>query len=156
MATALNVFGGEEEKRLLALARELAMDIIPVETILKAHSITAKDLENYLKHPRFRAMYEEAKIAWSSATNTAERIKLKQLAVVEEAIPEMWRFLHDTQQAGSARVELYKTMMKGAGVGLVDAVTDVGNKVQITINLGEKTVAKEAELPLIEGEVVDG
>jgi hypothetical protein len=52
-------FGGDQEALLLSLAREIAMDLRPIETILKDHSISAKDLENYFKLPRFRALIQE-------------------------------------------------------------------------------------------------
>jgi hypothetical protein len=155
----LPVFGGESEKLLLAVAREIAMDLYPVETILKTYQIEPKTFENYLKLPRFQTMLEESRIAWNAATNVAERIKLKQLAVVEEAIPEMWKVLHDHGQPLSARVELYKTLMKGAGVGVADGVIDTAGKVSITINMGAaaEPVVVQTTLPgsVIDGEVLD-
>lgn len=150
----MQVFGGENEKVMLSLIREIAMDIHPIETILKNHSITFKQYENYLKIPRFQQMLAEARAAWGGAANVSERIRLKHLHMVEEGSAEMWRLLHDVHQPLSARVELYKTLMKGAGIGAAESI-DTSGKVNITINLGAaaEPLRISAELP---GKVIDG
>lgn len=154
----IQVFGGENEKTILSLVREIAMDIYPVETILANHSLTAKDLETYMKIPRFQQMLTEARAAWSSAGNVDERIRLKHLSMVEEAAPEMFRLLHDPNQPLSGKVELYKTLMKGGGVGVTtEGALDTG-RVSITINMGAAAdpVRVSATLaPVIDGEVLD-
>jgi hypothetical protein len=137
------------------------MDLIPVETILKNHGKSPKDLENYFKLPRFRRMVDQARAAWESATNAEERIRLKSLAIIEESLPEMYRRLHSSGPSGdplSSKVELLKTLMKSAGVGQAD-VKDGASRVSITINLGDdRPMNVVAQLPtqVIEGEVVDG
>lgn len=152
-------FGGEREALLLSLAREIAMDLKPIETILNDHSITAKDLEDYFKLPRFRAMIQEQQKEWASATNAPRRIQLKSLAIVEEALPEMFAKLHATVDPLSSKVELLKTLAKLAGVDKQEDSSGGGAKVNITINLGEdRKVDVQAALPngvTIEGEVLD-
>ena len=124
------------------------MDLKPVETILKDHGKTAKDLENYYKLPRFKRMVEAATQAWNAATNAEERIKLKSLAIIEESLPEMFRRLHGANDPLSAKVELLKTLMKGAGVGAVEATGVGGAGISITINMGDdQPVQVQAQLP---------
>lgn len=137
MTSELTQTGMISERKLLGLIRELAMDITPVETILTSYQITAKELENYLKHPRIRAMLSDAVQVWNGATNVEERLKLKQLTMVEEVLPELFARLHDPKEPLSGKVELFKALQKGAGVG---AVTDQGNaaKISININLGDR------------------
>jgi hypothetical protein len=149
-----------EEGVLLSIARELAMDLRPVETILKDHGKTPKDLENYFKLPRFRGLVEEFRLAWAGVTNTEERVRLKSLAMVEETLPEMFRRLHSSGPSGdplSSKVELLKTVAKFAGIGQAEG-KEGGAKVSITINLGnDQPINVQASLPtqVIEGEIVD-
>lgn len=151
-------FGGDEEALFLSLARELAMDLRPIETILKDHGITAKDLENYMKRPRFKALVTEAGNAWQAVTNTSERIRLKAQAIVEEGLPEMFKRLHDRGDPLSSKVELLKTLTKMAGVSGVEQEAQLGNKVSITINMGDALpVTAQAVLPtqVIDADVID-
>jgi hypothetical protein len=137
VGTELARIGDDLEVTLRSLAREIAMDLQDVETILGNHQIRPKDAKKYLNHPRFQAMLAEACTHWNSGLNVQERIKLKMQTLVEEAIPEMFKRLHDPRFSDSAKVELLKTLMKGGNVGVDPKEAGaLGEKVQITINMG--------------------
>lgn len=143
---------------MLSLAREFAMDIFDIETILNNHKITQKEWQRIEKNPRFQALLDEAIRAWNSATNTSERVKLKFMSTLELAIPEMWERLVDPKFGDNAKVELFKALQRGAGVGAagVDAQL-AGERFKLVINIGNGSESRiEAKLPtqVIEGEVV--
>lgn len=137
MSEELAVLSGSDHVTLLKLAREIAMDIRPVEEILTAHSISGSRWEAINASPHFQALLKSEVENWQSATNTAERVKLKSLAFVEESLPEFYARAHDRREPLSARVEVLKTVAKFAGVGntMVDGAA-VGEKLMVTINLG--------------------
>jgi hypothetical protein len=123
------------ERTLMAIARELAMDLNPLDLILNAHGINPEAFENHRNTPRFQAMLAEQIRLWEAADNVEARVKMKFLTSTEMAIPQMYASLHDTREPLSARVELFKTFQKGAGL-LDRAAENMADKVTITINLG--------------------
>jgi hypothetical protein len=80
------------------------------------------------------------------------------LAIVEEALPEMYAKLHAPMDPLSSKVELLKTLSKLAGVDKQDDGGGGGAKVSITINMGDdRKVDVQAALPsgvTIEGEIL--
>jgi hypothetical protein len=125
------------ERNLMAIAREIAMDLNPLETILKAHGVEPSWFEIHQNTPRFQAMLAEQIRLWEAADNVEARVKMKFLTATEMAMPQMFASLHDTKEPLSARVELFKTFQKGAGI--LDKPADGGaDRVSITINLGSE------------------
>ena len=142
---------------LIRVARDLAMDLHPLETILKTHDLDAKQWEALERNPRFRAILRSEIEAWNSASNTAERVKLKSLSFVEEALPEFYARAHDPRETLSAKIEVLKTIGRFAGVGVSSTDTAmVGEKFSVTINLGNSDAIKieKSNSPVIEGETV--
>lgn len=143
----------------VALAREVAIDHLDTETILKLYSITPEDWQNIQTNARFQQLLEAEVLAWQSATNTAERTKLKAGAIIEFWLPEANERLHDKAENLPAKVELVKFLGKVAGFERVagDGVGS-GNGFSVTINMGaEKSIKFEkALLPpkVIEGDVL--
>lgn len=128
---------GFNEVTLLKLAREIAMDIRPTEDILETHGLSASDWEKTRENPYFQGILRSEIEAWQGAGNTAERVKLKSLAFVEEALPEFYARAHDPKEPLNSKVEVLKTISKFAGIGgsNFDAALG-GEKLSVTINLG--------------------
>lgn len=126
------------DNTLVKLAREIAMDVVPLETILKAAGIASNQWETIQKQPRFQSILSAEILAWESAVNTADRVKLKAAACVEDALLEMHGRLHDRREPMSARVELFKSLAKLGGLE-TSPKTDVqmGERFQLTINIGD-------------------
>ena len=125
------------ELTLLKLAREIAMDILPMENILNTHQIDSYQWDNIQNSPRFQELLRSETEAWNSATNTAERVRLKSLSFVEEALPEFFSRAHDSRETLTAKNEVLKTVARFAGIGASGMDSAIlGEKFFVTINLG--------------------
>jgi hypothetical protein len=138
------------EAKLIALAREVAMEMRQPEDILKSYEITENEFHELLNTTHFQAILSEQVQLWRSTPNTAERVKLKHQSLVEEVLPEMYGRLMDRREPLSAKVELFKALQRGAGV--LAAEGDAGSaKVSITINMGDRgveTVTQKVTAPI--------
>lgn len=119
------------------LAKEIAADINELETILNTAGVDEKRWEAIRVHPVFLEMLNSAKVEWSAATNTEQRVKLKSAAMLELWLEEANKALHDPQQTLAAKTELAKFIGRLAGLGLSNAhVEGGGERFSLTINLG--------------------
>ncbi len=143
------IFQGTGGVDLLGLARELAMELRSLQDILKHYSIDLKTLENYFKQPSFSKLYEDLKAEWGAVSNTQERIRLKSLALTEASMPEMFRQLHVEANPLSAKAEVFKSFMKGAGLDKVEG-QDAAGRISIVINTGapEPVTIEARPLPI--------
>jgi hypothetical protein len=127
-----------DQKLLRSIAREIAYDIIPLETILKNHEITNAQFQAIAKQQAFQSLLREYVDSWSGADNTPGRVKLKISTGVEDVLPDMFALLSDTKFSDNARVELFKTLLQAGGMRGTEKA-DGGTsaeRVQITINMG--------------------
>lgn len=134
---------------LVRLAREIAMDMRPLDEVLETFEITSENWQKLSENTHFQAILRSEIEAWNSAVNTPERVKIKALAFVEEALPEFYARAHDPKEPLNAKVEVLKTVAKFAGVGgsQFDAAM-AGEKFSVTINLGADQQLKiEKTLP---------
>jgi hypothetical protein len=140
---------------MLKLAREIAMDIQSIEDILKHHQVTDDQWEEIQQNPRFNTYLRGAVEEWQSATNTPERVKLKSMAFVEEALPEFFARAHDPKEPLAAKTEVLKTIAKFAGVGGSVEGALSGEKMIVTINLGadnQLRIERDVTPQVIEGD----
>jgi hypothetical protein len=130
----------------MTLAREIAMDVMPLEKILELHQVSEKQFRAISKLASFKTYLEEQLRVWHGTLNTQERVRVKFLAAVEMAMPEMFARMHDENAPLTAKSDLFKAFQKGAGIGERELKEGAaGEKVQITINLGDvKPVSVEA------------
>lgn len=127
-----------DDVAMIKLAREIAMDIRPLEEVLATHGLSQDDWDALNHSPIFQSLLSSAVEEWQSATNTPERVKLKSLAFVEEALPEFYARAHDPKEPLAAKTEVLKTIAKFAGVGMSNFDGSVsGERMTVTINLGE-------------------
>jgi hypothetical protein len=141
---------------LLKLAREIAMDIAPLGDVLSRLQIDQNEWETISKQPSFQGLLRSELEAWQSATNTAERVKLKSLSMVEEVLPEMYARMHDGRENLTAKNEVLKTISRLAGIGgsTVDGSVS-GERLSVTINLGadhQLKIEKDVTPKVIDGE----
>lgn len=146
---------GANDVTLLRLAREIAMDIHPVETILATLEISADEWLDIQQNPTFRGYLRTAIEEWQSATNTQERVRLKSLAFVEEALPEFYARAHDPSENLQHKIRVLEVVAKFAGVGgNVDTALS-GEKFSVTINLGadhQVRIERDVTPQVIEGD----
>lgn len=146
-----------DDLTLVQLAREIAMNIQSIETILETRQIDIETWDRIKVTPRFTSLLETETAAWNSAVNTHERVKLKSAALVEDWLPEAYARMNDTSENLNAKTELAKLVARLAGMGLNNAnITDgSGERFSVTINLGNDAQLKfEKQLPMkvVEGE----
>lgn len=137
------------DKFFVVLAREIAMDMHELDVILKNHDVDQARWDQIVKNPRFQMLLTQQVTEWNNALNTQERVKLKALACLEEAMPEMFQRMHDPQETLPAKVKIFEVLGNVAGMGKNQqggAVT--GEKFSVTINLGtDKPVQVIADTP---------
>lgn len=154
MANDLATSSVFDDDKAIILAREIAMDIHPLEDILKRHGVDATEWAFLSKTPRFNQYLTDAIQTWQSALNSPERIKVKSLAAIEDWLLTAYELLHVKDGSLRDKVELAKLVARLAGVGESAKDVAVGEKVMITINMGDETVKahKIASMPVIEHE----
>ncbi len=133
--------GQLQEKLLVSLATEIAMDIQEVPVIIANHGLTLEQFEALAKTPRFGALLAEQTIEWQSARKAEDRIALKMKAMVETALPDIYTELVKPGLS-APKVELVKTLMKGGGIGVEAKGAVLGEQVKIVINMGAERAEK--------------
>lgn len=134
---------------LVKLARELAMEIHPLEDILKAHQIEPELWGIIQENHRFQALLDTETAQWNGALNTSERVKIKAAALIEEWLPEANMRVHDKHEPLSAKTDLAKLIRDLAGFSRSGmSVENGGERFSVTINLGADAQLKfEKQLP---------
>lgn len=158
MATTNVLASSQSDLQLVKLAREIAMDIYPLETILKQYSISPKRWDELQRNGKFQILLESEGAAWSTALNTHERVKLKAAAMMEEWLPELNNRMHDPDENLPAKIEAGKMLSKIAGMGMpgqADGATP--ERFTVTINLGPQAppiqIEKDVTPQVIEHEI---
>lgn len=126
-----------QEINIVRLAREIAMDLRPVEQILEHHRVSREQFEQLKRHPYFDRVLRDQIKEWESAINTGERVRLKAQAAVEELLPELYKRVITPKEDLLKVTKGAELIVKLSGLG-VDAkdVGDPSSRVQITINMG--------------------
>lgn len=121
-----------------SVARDLAMGIYELADILKNRNIEMQNFMRWSGHTRFIEYLRSEKEAWTSATNTPERTKLKAAIVIEEFMAQAHAELHDRKTPLNQRVELAKLLAKITGLGEPKnvGVGASGPAFQLQINIG--------------------
>ncbi len=151
MTALVTVDGDVTELKLIQLAREIAMDIRPLDEILKTHNLTHDQFEHVARLPRFQSYLESEASSWHGSLNTHERVKLKAAAMLEEWLPELNIRMHDRAENLNAKIEAGKLARDLAGFARNGVgVEGAGEKFSVTINLGQDASLKfEKQLPPI-------
>jgi len=123
---------------VVRLAREIAMDIVPLADILKQYSISDETWSELQRNSKFRMILACEVEAWSTALNTHERVKMKSASMLEEFLPELFLRMHDREEAFPAVIEAGKMLARMAGIGneRADVGAAIGERFSININLG--------------------
>lgn len=127
-----------DEVTMLRLAREVVKDIHDLDTILANFHLDYDTWRSLTENPAFVELIRSEKAAWSSASNTEERAKLKALSFFEEALPEFYERAHDSREPLAAKVKLLEVIARTAGIYTERASTGgpIDGGIKVTINLG--------------------
>lgn len=126
---------------MLKLARNIAMDMHPLEDILTYLGISVRQFDQWREHPRFLMYLRTEREAWESATNTHERTKLKAATIMEQFMLQAHTELADRKTPLNQRVELGKLISKIAGMGEPKVVNGGEGGFRLQINIGNHSVA---------------
>jgi len=138
MADTLEVKEPMRDIMLIQLAREIAIDHLSIDDILRLYRLTPEEWYDIKENPRFAQVLEQEIPAWQTATNTTERTKLKAGAIIENWLPESNMRLHDQQETLPAKVELAKMIARIAGLGMDRVVSgESAEKFSLVINIGD-------------------
>src|SRR3954465_5375540 len=120
------------------LAREIAMDIFPIEQILELHRLTDAEWTRVQAHPKFLEMVRELSREWGSAGNTRERVKVKAATGLESKLEVYIRSIDDMNIPLAQRVEAGKFL---ARLGELDGQGHMlgGGGSGVTINISTGT-----------------
>jgi hypothetical protein len=129
----------ETDVQFLRIAREIAMDLNDIETILKNYQITSEQWDTIKVDRRFLTLLESEVAAWNTAGNTHERAKLKAGALIEEWLLEANARIHDPKELLSAKTEVVKLLARIAHMGEQRAGegAGAGGRFSVVINLGD-------------------
>ncbi len=127
-----------DDAKLVKLAREIAMGIKSLPEVLFDNSISQKKYAELLELPHFQRLLASEVSAWASAMNTAERVKLKSSALIEEYLPELYARLNDQNEPLSSKVKAIEVVAKLAHLGEKEIAPSIspGDRVQVIINMG--------------------
>ena len=150
-----------DDVTFVKLAREVAIGLNSIETILKHHQITQTDWDYIREHPRFLQYLEQEQATWESALNTQERVKIKSASMIEQWLPDAFDKMIDKNEPLSGRLETAKLVSRLAGMGVTGfgVSGETSEKFSVTINLGADNaikIEKETTPKVIEGEMVNG
>lgn len=122
---------------MLKVARNLAMGIYELDTILENLEVNRRDFDRWKTHPNFLHYLKSEREAWSAAVNTPERTKLKAAVIMEDFMVKAHSDLHNDKTPLNQRVELGKLVAKIAGMGEPKNIGGVGGPgFQLHINIG--------------------
>lgn len=146
----------EADAILRGLASEVACDSFDLEDILKAHDLTYEEFKEIERQPRFQMYLREAIAHWNSTANTQERTQTKAALAVESILPNMVASATNPKEPLSARVELFKALMRAGAIGEKDkAKVGESEKVSIVINLGDNSVRLQKTVQGLPTQVIE-
>ena len=127
------------EARWSYVAQEIARDMLEIPDILKNAGIDDAEWHVMTNSRGFQEMLKENIATWRSSLNVRERIEVRQLYMIENTLPELYRALHDPEFAHTAKVELFKALARNVGIGVKEpgAPVATGERISISINMGD-------------------
>lgn len=140
------------------LAREIAMDIFPLEDIIRLHQLSDVEWTRLSENRKFQEMIASMAREWEGALNTRERIKVKAQTALEAQLEIYVRDIADPSIPLAQRVEAGKFLArlgemdggKGDGSGQFVISLNIGDRRDIAVVPGTTLTEK-----LIRGDIVD-
>lgn len=125
--------------QIVAFAREMAMQIKPIDKILEAYGYSEDQFKREIEPlPFYQQAFKSFVTEWESATSTNKRLAIKAAAALEEFLPDVARRMADDKEALSGVVATAQWLTKLAGAGEEKASPGQGEKFKIIINLGNE------------------
>jgi hypothetical protein len=149
------------EAKWRSVARDLAVNIQELDAILDENEVSTEEWARMEVSPTFKGMLRDAIELWNQPHNVKERVELRAQHVLEASMLQAADLIRDRNEPAVARVKMMEVLAKIGKIGGTEAggIGDPGNRVSITINMGEdKKLHVEHDVTpvgkLIEGELV--
>ena len=129
------------------LAREVAMDIFPIEQILELHKLSQDEWLKILEHPTFRKMLDDMSRQWQATMNVGDRVKAKAATGLESQLEVYIRDIGNPLIPLAQRVEAGKFLARLGELDGARLAQGAGSGGQVVINI----VTSDANRLTIEG-----
>lgn len=127
-----------------ALAREIAMDIMPLGDILNLHQLGDEQWQTIQENPKFQQMLGELIGEWNATKSTKDRVKIKAATGLESILEVYIRDINDPAIPLAQRVEAGKFLARlGELDGNPNILAGGGGGFSITLNIGADQVAQQ-------------
>ena len=137
---------------LAAVAREVAMDILPIEEIQRLHQLSDERWIEITQNHKFQHMLHSMQVEWNAASNVPERVKAKASTAVEALLEVYVRDIMDPGIPLAQRVEAGKFLAKLGELGEKNVFGAAsGERFSITLNIGASET--HADVKQIDGEL---
>ena len=139
---------------LVRLAREVAVDIQELPTILHTFNLTEAHYAYLSEHNEFfKQALKVSRLEWASALSAPERVRLQAAAILEAALPRLGARMVNQAEGLPGVVETAKLFAKVGGLGEREA-SDRGPSERFTISInlggGDKIVRDVSASPAAE------
>ena len=124
-----------------SLVTELAAGLYPLATIMQRYGLSKSQMRGLLTNDVFRKALVEAKVAYASAANLPERIKLKAQMAVEELLESMFAIAIHPAYHPSARVAAFSAVKSLTGLEKPEP-QQARQKFSLTINLPKSSAGQ--------------
>jgi hypothetical protein len=120
-----------------ALAREIAMDIFPIDQILELHRLSEEEWARIQDNQKFRQILGDMTREWNATATTGERVRTKAATGLESTLEVYIRAITDDNIPLAQRVEAGKFLARlGELDGSKGTIGIGGSGVTININTG--------------------
>ena len=120
------------------LAREIAMDVQPLDKLLTINEIDAGTWNMIQANPNFQSMLKDMVVEWNAASNARARIRVKSQTAVEMLLDTL---IQEVFSGDAPLVQKVDAIRQIARLGELEAKEigggQAGDRVTITINMGE-------------------
>lgn len=94
------------------LARQIAMDLLDLDDILRLHDLTVEQWERIQADPTFQNTLKDMVTEWNSAGNTKNRIRVKAATGIEAVLEPTLQDVIDREIPLGQRIEAMKFLAK--------------------------------------------
>jgi hypothetical protein len=135
------------------LARQIAMDLFPLDDILQLHQLTDAQWTAIQANPQFQSTLQDMITEWNTAGNTKTRVRIKAATGFEAVMEPILADCIDPAIPLNQRIEGLKLLARiGELVDAPEIGTGGGDRVMINIYTGqpESSLSVETVLPPID------
>lgn len=134
----------------VALARDVAIEMLELPAILRKHAVTAEQYATLKEVPYFKNIVEEFARQWNAPSSVTQRLAQQTAAGLEEVLPDVIARMKIKNEPLQGIAQLAKVLADIAGVGgSARQAPQANEKFKIVINLGADTQTFEKSKPII-------